>query len=319
MFIKIFISNSKIINLSYVFFYVLISLSSVFFSLGLLDVETIWKIIFKIFTAICIFSIFSVIFYILISGLPAIFELNVINFFTGKNWDPEAGYYEILPFFLSTLLSTICAVSLGAPIGILTAVFLSEFSPKYVAIILRLIIKVMSGIPSIIYGIFGVLVIVPTVKFISSEQTTGDCLLSAIILLIIMILPIIINVSEVSLRAVEDEIKEPALALGDTKTKIIFKITIPSAKDGILNSIFLSLGRVIGETMAVMMVAGNAINIPLPFKSVRFLTTAIALEISYASEFHRKVLMSCGFVLFMFILILNFIFVKIFNNKNHIN
>ena len=211
----------------------------------------------------------------------------------------------------------------GVPIGVLTAVFLSEVASKRMRSIVKPAIELLAGIPSVVYGLMGVLLINPMMyklelmifKNDPTHQFTGGCnLLAAIIILVIMILPTLINISESSLRAVPQHLKSASLALGASEIQTIFKVTIPATKNGILSAIVLGVGRAIGEAMAIVLVSGNAVNLPLPFNSVRFLTTAIVSEMSYAGGVHRQVLFTIGLVLFVFIMIINVILSRIIKN-----
>jgi phosphate ABC transporter permease protein PstC len=313
-FINRFLSDSKILNSEFIF--INAAISALLFSLSLLTLsrEYVWKSIFKFSSAFCVIILASIILYVIDSGMSAIFEIGFKSFFLEKKWNPATNNYGILAFILCSVTATIGSAVIGVPIGILTAVFLSEFAPKPIAFFMRTAIRLLAGIPSVVYGFFGMLVIVPFVRRIFGGGTTGDCLLSAILILAVMILPTIISLSEDAIKAVPQAMREAAFALGETKAKAIFKIVLPSAKKGIMASILLGLGKSLGETMAVIMVAGNAINMPSILRSSRFLTTAIALEISYASGFHRRALFACGIVLILLISAINCIFMKFFKN-----
>ena len=214
---------------------------------------------------------------------------------------------------LSSIAGTLGAIVIGVPIGLLTAIFLSETANPILAKIVRPAVELLAGIPSVIYGFFGMLVIVPAIRKFPPFQghTTGDSLLAAILILAIMVLPTIVNVSETALHAVPVSYREASLALGATQTTTIFKVTVPAAKSGILSGVILGVGRAIGETMAVIMVAGNVPNMPNLLGSVRFLTTGIAMEMSYSSGLHRQALFAIGLVLFVFIMIVNISFTYI--------
>lgn len=212
--------------------------------------------------------------------------------------------YGILPFILTSVYGTLGAVVIGVPIGVLTAAFIAKAAPKKAAGVIRSAVELLSGIPSVIYGLIGMIIIVPTVREVFNLPD-GANLFSAIIVLAFMILPSVISVSETAINAVPREYEEASLALGATKAETIFKVTLPAAKSGISAAIVLGIGRAIGEAMAVMMVAGNAANMPGMFKSVRFLTTAVASEMSYSSGLQREALFSIALVLFVFILIIN--------------
>lgn len=245
--------------------------------------------------------------FLFVSGIPAIREIGIADFMTGNLWSPTSSepVYGILPFVLSSFAGTFGAILAGVPIGLFCAVYLSEYADKKVGRIIKAAVELLSGIPSVLYGLIGMIVIVPFVREIF-HLPDGANLLSAIIVLSVMILPSVISVSANAIKAVPVEYREGSLALGATKTETVFKVIIPSAKSGIITSVVLGVGRAIGEAMAVMMVSGNAPNMPGLFRSVRFLTTAVASEMSYSSGLHRQALFSIALVLFAFILIINF-------------
>ncbi len=246
--------------------------------------------------------------FLLVSGVPAIKEIGVFKFLLGEVWKPTAAEasYGILPFILSSVFGTFGAILIGVPIGLMCAIYVSEFAPKSVSRIIVSATELLAGIPSVVYGLVGMIIIVPLVRNTFSLPD-GANLLSAIIVLSVMILPSVISVSQTAIKAVPKEYMEGSLALGATKTETVFKVIVPAAKSGILTSVVLGIGRAIGEAMAVMMVSGNAPNMPGIFKSVRFLTTAVASEMSYSSGLQRKALFSIALVLFVFILIINII------------
>jgi len=242
------------------------------------------------------------------SGVPAIGKIGIREFLFGTTWastakNPE---YGILPFILSSVYGTFGAILIGVPFGVLCAVFLAKSSSRKASSVFSSVIELMSGIPSVVYGLVGMIVIVPNVRELFGLPD-GANLFSAIIVLAIMILPSVISISQTAIQAVPHEYEEASLALGATKTETIFKVTLPAAKSGILASIVLGIGRALGEAMAVMMVAGNVANMPSLFKSVRFLTTAVASEMSYSSGLQRQALFSIALVLFIFILLINII------------
>ena len=298
-------------NFGFVLLHLLFSLITLLLFLIIFSLEYAVKNIFKFITLFCIFILIVMVIYLAIEGLPSIFEIGVFKFLFGIKWSPSNNLFGILPFILSSIVVTIGSVILGGIIGVLTSIFLVEFVPIKLSNIIKVFIKLLAGIPSIIYGFFGMLVIVPLVRKVFYGNTTGDCLLTAIIILSIMILPTIINMSEEAIRAVPREYLEGSLALGVSKIKSIFKIVLPEAREGIMASIFLGIGKSIGETMAVIMVAGNAVNFPNLLKPVRFLTTSMALEFSYASGLHRRALFGIGLVLFVIISIINIVFSRI--------
>ncbi len=246
--------------------------------------------------------------FLVVSGVPAINEIGLSNFLFGTEWKPtgEDASYGILPFILSSIYGTVGAILIGVPIGVLCAIFNAKVLSKKSAYVLSNFIHLMLGIPSVVYGLVGMIFIVPNVRKIFNLPD-GANLFSAIVVLSIMILPSVISVSENALKSVPKEYEEASLALGATKTETIFKIVLPSAKSGILASIVLGIGRALGEAMAVMMVSGNVANMPSLFKSVRFLTTAVASEMSYSSGLQRQALFSVALVLFVFIMIINII------------
>lgn len=244
--------------------------------------------------------------YMIISGLPAIIEIGPIDFLFGQVWKSTAAEpkFGILPFILTSVYGTLGACIIGVPVGLLTAVFLSKMATKPTAAIVRPAVELLSGIPSVVYGLVGAIVLVPLIMD-AFQLKNGTCLLAAILVLAVMILPSIISVSETSLSAVPKEYEEGSLALGATEMETYFKISIPAAKSGVAAGIVLGVGRAVGEAMAVMMVAGNVANMPSLFQSVTFLTTAIAKEMSYSSGLQRQALYSIGLILFIFIMIIN--------------
>ena len=244
--------------------------------------------------------------YLILSGLPAITKIGLGNFLFTTEWASTASdpKYGILPFILTSVYGTCGAILLGVPVGFLTAVFLSKMAPKKLRSVMESTVSLLAGIPSVVYGLVGMLVLVPGIRKLF-HVPDGASLLAAMVVLAIMILPSIIKVSVNALDAVPREYEEGSLALGATKTETIFKITLPAAKSGIIASAVLGIGRAIGEAMAVMMVSGNVPNMPGLFKSVRFLTTAVASEMSYASGLQREALYSVALVLFIFIMIIN--------------
>lgn len=244
--------------------------------------------------------------YMVTSGVPAIRQIGLTDFLFGQVWASTAAEpkYGILPFILSSLCGTFGAILLGIPVGLLTAVFLSKAAPKRVGSTVAAAVELLAGIPSVIFGLLGMQVLVPAVARVFG-RASGACLLSAIVVLSIMILPSIVSVSVTALNAVPPEYEEGSLALGATKAETWFKVSLPAAKSGVAAGVVLGIGRAVGEAMAVMMVAGNSPNMPGLFKSVTFLTTAIAKEMSYASGLQRQALFSIALVLFLFIMALN--------------
>lgn len=246
--------------------------------------------------------------YLILSGIPAVKEIGLIDFIFGKEWASTAAVpkYGILPFILTSVYGTAGAIFIGVPIGFFTAVYLSKFANKKVRAVIEAAINLLAGIPSVVYGLVGMLVLVPAICEIFNVPD-GASLLTAIIVLAIMILPNIIKVSVTALDAVPKEYEDASLALGATPTETFFKVSVPAAKSGIAAAVVLGVGRAIGEAMAVMMVAGNVANMPSLFGSVRFLTTAVASEMAYSSpgSLQRNALFSIALVLFLFIMLIN--------------
>lgn len=246
--------------------------------------------------------------FLVISGIPAIKEIGLSNFLFGKTWASTAvpPSYGILPFILASVYGTCGAILIGVPVGLLCAIFLAKMSPQGIGNIVRNVVDLLAGIPSVVYGLVGMILIVPCVREIF-RLPDGANLFSAILVLAIMILPSVISVSETAIKAVPKEYEEASLALGATKTETVFKVVAPAAKSGIITAVVLGIGRAIGEAMAVMMVAGNVANMPKLFGSVRLLTTAVASEMSYSSGVQRQALFSIALVLFLFIMAINLV------------
>ena len=240
--------------------------------------------------------------------MPAIGKIGITDFLFGRSWASTATppSYGILPFILTSVYGTLGAIIIGAPLGLMCAIFVAKMANDKIAKTVRTSVDLLSGIPSVVYGLVGMIIIVPLVRE-AFNLPDGANLFSAIIVLTVMILPSVISVSETAIRAVPKEYEEASLALGATKTETVFKVIVPAAKSGILTSVVLGIGRSIGEAMAVMMVSGNVANMPGLFKSVRFLTTAVASEMSYSSGLQREALFSIALVLFVFILIINLV------------
>ncbi len=247
--------------------------------------------------------------YLILSGLPAIWEIGVRDFLFGDTWDGQGRKFGILPFLLTSVAGTGGAVLIGVPVGVLTAIFLSKMANPRTVTVLRAAVSLLAGIPSVVYGLVGMVVLVPAIQRLFSLPS-GANLLSAVVVLAIMILPSIINVSETALRAVPKEYEEASLALGATYTETVFRVSLPAARSGVATAIVLGVGRAIGEAMAIIMVSGNVPNLPAsPFTPVQFLTTAIASEMNYAAfgSLWRQALFSIGLVLFLFIVMINVI------------
>ena len=265
---------------------------------------------FHIFFLICgILSVAFVLFisiYLIISGLPAILKVGPIKFLFGQKWAAGTEDFGILSFILTSIYGTAGAVVIGVPLGIMTAVFLAKVAPPKLAKVIHTAVELLAGIPSVVYGLVGMVVLVPAIQK-AFKLSSGACLLAAILVLAVMILPYIINVSETALRAVPREYEEASLALGATETETYFKVSLHAARSGVATAVVQGVGRAIGEAMAIIMVAGNVANMPGLFKSVRFLTTAIVSEMSYAAygSLQRQALFSIGLVLFLFIMLIN--------------
>lgn len=285
-------------------------------------VETVAQIVFTICAFFAVLAVVSITLYMIISGTPAILKVGLGEILFGTEWmptdaDPKFG---ILWVILTSIIGTTLAILLGVPIGVLTAVFLAEVAPKPLAAIVKPAVELLAGIPSVIYGLLGIYLLNPLMYKLerlifrgsTTHQFTGGAnLLSAVIVLAIMILPTVINISETSIRAVPAGIKSSSLALGASHVQTIFRSILPAARSGIVTAIVLGVGRAIGEAMAITLVSGSSVNVPLPFNSVRFLTTAIVSEMGYSSGLHRQVLFTIGLVLFVFIMIINVVLNKI--------
>ena len=281
--------------------------------------EKVSKNIFFISSLIAVLSLLLIIGFVFYKGLtPFIFKgYSFIDFFTGSDWLPGSDKFDIALMVVASIVATVGALIIGVPIGILTAVFIAEVAPKKVAKIISPAVELLAGIPSVLYGIFGLAVIVPNIQNIFNLPK-GQSLLAVIIVLSIMMLPTIISVSETAIRAVPKAYKEGSLALGAYKIETIFKVVLPAAKSGILAAVVLGIGRALGETMAVILVAGNSPVMPSSLMdSVRPLTTNIALEMGYAFGTHQEMLFATGVVLFTFILILNLVLNKLSNKAGN--
>ena len=244
--------------------------------------------------------------YLVVSGIPAIREVGLIEFLAGTVWKPSTDQFGILPVILTSVLGTFGAILIGVPLGLLFAIYLGKMAPKPVYQVLRPTVDLLSGIPSVGYGLVGMMVLVPFVRE-AFHVADGVGLFSSIIVLTVMVLPSIISVSETALKAVPREYEEASLALGATWNETVFKVSFPAAKSGIAASVVLGIGRAVGEAMAIMMVCGNVANMPSLFSSVRFLTTAIAGEMSYSSGLHRQALFSVALILYCFIMLINMV------------
>ena len=268
--------------------------------------ETVVHGIFLLLGLVTVACVLLITVYLVISGIPAIREIGIVKFLFGAEWASTAAEpkYGILPFILTSVYGTAGAILLGVPVGFLTAVYLAKMAPKSVKEIVGQAVSMLAGIPSVVYGLAGMMVLVPGIRKLF-HVPDGASLLAAIIVLAIMILPSIIKMSVTALEAVPKEYEDASLALGATPEETWFRVSVPAAKSGIAAAVVLGVGRAIGEAMAVMMVAGNAANMPSLFQSVRFLTTAVASEMSYSSGLQRQALFSIALVLFLFIMLIN--------------
>ena len=266
------------------------------------------NIIFTVCGFLAVLFVILITGFLVVKGAPAIGKIGIIDFLFGTKWESTASEpsFGILPFILTSVYGTFGAVIIGVPLGLLCAIFIAKMANDKVAKTVRTAVDLLSGIPSVVYGLVGMIIIVPFVRE-TFNLPDGANLFSAVIVLTVMILPSVVSISETAIRAVPVEYEEASLALGATKTETVFKVVVPAAKSGILTSVVLGIGRSIGEAMAVMMVAGNVANMPSLFKSVRFLTTAIASEMSYSSGLQREALFSIALVLFVFILFINLV------------
>ena len=267
-----------------------LTMNAVFFICGFI------AIVFVLFISI----------YLIISGIPAIREIGLVDFLFGTEWASTAAEpkFGILPFILTSIYGTCGAIIIGVPVGFMTAVFLAKIASPKLAAIVRPAVDLLAGIPSVVYGLIGMMVLVPAVRE-AFDLPDGASLFCAIIVLAVMILPSIISVSETALKSVPREYEEASLALGATHIETVFRVSVPAASSGIAAAVVLGIGRAIGEAMAIIMVAGNVANMPSLFASVRFLTTAVSSEMAYASGLKRQALYSIALVLFIFIMIIN--------------
>ncbi len=268
--------------------------------------ETVIHGVFLILGLITVGCVLLITVYLILSGIPAIRKIGLLDFLLGDTWASTAAEpaFGILPFILTSIYGTAGAILLGVPIGFLTAVYLAKMAPSTIRNVVSSAVSLLAGIPSVVYGLVGMMVLVPAIRTLF-HIPDGASLLAAIVVLGIMILPSIINVSITALEAVPKEYEDASLALGATPVETYFKVSVPAAKSGIAAAVVLGVGRAIGEAMAVMMVAGNAPNMPSLFQSVRFLTTAVASEMSYSDGLQRQALFSIALVLFLFIMLIN--------------
>ncbi len=279
-------------------------------------VERAAQAIFTVCAFFAVLAVASITLYMIAGGMPAFLKVGIREILFSTVWKPtaEKPSYGILYIILTSIVGTAFAILIGVPIALLTAVFLAEVAPRRLAAVVKPAVELLAGIPSVIYGLLGIMILNPLMYrweralFAGSEThqfTGGANLLSAVIVLAIMILPTVINISESALRALPPQLKASSLALGASPVQTIFRVLIPAAKPGIITAIVLGVGRAVGEAMAISLVSGSSVNLPLPFSSVRFLTTAIVSEMGYASGTHRQVLFTIGLVLFAFIMIVN--------------
>ena len=284
--------------------------------------EAVARALLLICAVAAIFAVCAITFYMFAKGLPALGKVGVTELLFGTVWKPTAAepQFGIAYIIFSSIVGTAFSVLLGVPVGLMTAVFLTEVSGRRMAAVVQPAVELLAAIPSVIYGLVGMMVLNPAMykleKLIfagsSTHQFTGGAnVLSAVIVLAIMILPTVISVSASSLRAVPDAMRAASLALGASKMQTVFRVTIPAARSGILTGVVLGIGRALGEAMAINMVAGGSVNLPLPFNSVRFLTTQLVSEMSYAEGTHRQVLFTVGLVLYLFILAVNLVLLKL--------
>lgn len=296
----------------------------------IMNAEFIAQAVFAVCAFFAVLAVVSITLYMIFNGTPAVFKVGLGKILFSTTWKPtaEEPSFGILYVILTSIVGTFMAILIGVPIGLLTAVFLAEVAPKKLAAIVKPAVELLAGIPSVIYGLLGLMILNPLMykweqvlfKGSKTHQFTGGAnLISAVLVLAVMILPTVINISESAMRAVSPQLKAASLALGASHIQTIFKVVIPAAKSGIISAIVLGVGRAIGEAMAISLVSGSSVNMPLPFHSVRFLTTAIVSEMGYASGLHRQVLFTIGLVLFIFIMIINILLSRILKKGEKAN
>ncbi len=284
-------------------------------------IESAAKYIFTVCAVVAIFAVCSITVYMIAKGTPAFKSVGVLELLFGTKWAPTASEpaYGILYIIFSSIVGTAASILIGVPVGLLTAVFLTEVSPRKLAAVVQPAVELLAAIPSVIYGLLGLMLLNPVLYqlekrvFEDSEThqfTGGSNMLSAIVVLAVMILPTVVNISASSIRSVPRDLRAASLALGASKMQTIFKVTVPAARSGIMTGVVLGIGRALGEAMAINMVAGGSVNLPLPFNSVRFLTTQLVSEMGYAEGTHRQVLFAVGLVLYVFIMAVNFALLK---------
>lgn len=281
-------------------------------------IETVAEAVFTICAFSALLAVGTITLYMVANGIPALYRLGIREILFSSVWAPTAqdASFGILYVILTSVVGTFLAVLIGVPVALLTAVFLAEVAPGWLAAIVRPAVELLAGIPSVVYGLLGMMVLNPVMyrweRYIfrgsQTHQFTGGAnLLSAVLVLSLMILPTVISISESALRAVPRQLRASALALGASRIQAVFQVVIPAARPGIITAVVLGVGRAVGEAMAINLVSGGAVNLPLPFHSVRFLTTAIVSEMGYADGLHRQVLFTMGMVLFFFIMTINII------------
>ena len=277
--------------------------------------ERVMNALFFICGMVAVAFVLLISIYLIISGLPAILEIGPINFLFGTRWYASTGDFGIFAIILTSFAGTAGAILVGVPIGLMTAIFLSKVAPPKFAAVVHAAVELLAGIPSVVYGLVGMILLVPAIR-VAFDLPSGATLLAAIIVLSIMILPSIISVSETALRAVPREYEEASLALGATAAETYFRVSLHAARSGVATAVVLGVGRAIGEAMAIIMVAGNVANMPGLFQSVRFLTTGIISGMSYApvGSLYQQALFSIGLVLFLFIMLIN-VFLNVFIKK----
>lgn len=285
-------------------------------------IEVLAESVFTVCAFFAVFAVFAITLYMIANGVPAIWRLGVREILFSSVWKPTAAdpSFGILYVILSSVAGTALAVFLGVPAALLTAVFLAEVAPRPLAAVVRPAVELLAGIPSVVYGLLGMLILNPLMYRLEqrlfrgsgTHQFTGGAnLLSAALVLAVMILPTVISVSETALRAVPEQLRASSMALGASRIQTIFRVVLPAARPGIVTAVVLGVGRAMGEAMAVNLVSGGSVNVPLPFSSVRFLTTALVSEMGYAEGLHRQALFTIGLVLFGFIMIVNILLHRI--------
>lgn len=288
--------------------------------------ELIAHVLFTICAFCAVLAVISITIYMLLNGFPALFSVGIKEILFSDIWKPTASVpkFGILNVILTSLTGTSLAVLIGVPIGVFTAIFIAEVAPKQLTAIVQPAVELLAGIPSVVFGLLGIYILCPFIYQLEMKLFAGDVthqftgganLFSAIVVLAIMILPTVINISTSAIKAVPGHMKSASLALGASHIQTIFKVMIPAAKSGIITAIVLGVGRAIGEAMAITLVSGSSVNVPLPFNSVRFLTTAIVSEMGYSTGTHRKVLFTIGLVLFSFIMLINLMLTRLLKDK----